>query len=227
MLPFPAAWVLLMCGAPILYETSRPNQSVSLNPYGFSIHQDVLNASSAALIQNAGAGWVRFQFQWRTLQPQADVAPRWSGVDRAVASANQAGLKVLFDIMMAPEWALKQACDPFRPHKKVLPGAAEFARFATLLAERYDGRQGRAYIDAFEVANEEFDNYWGGNWSSSIPCRQPQLYAPVLQQTYAAIKRVSPRTLVGFGGLWWLNEQHFRGYYQYLLRMIIIYAIYT
>ena len=188
--------------------TSRQRE----DPYGFSIHG--LNATDAALVKNAGATWVRFQFQWRDIQPTRDTWD-WTAADSAVAEANRAGLRVLFDLLMAPDWALTQTCDPTRPDKKILPNAIDFAAYAAAVAKRYDGTMGRPFVDAFEVGNEEFDNYWGGDWQSSKPCREPQLYAPVLRHTYEAIKTASPRALVGFAGLWWLDEQHIREYYSY------------
>eukprot|EP01044_Picomonas_judraskeda_P025533 COSAG03_NODE_7432_length_919_cov_1.254878_1_plen_290_part_10 len=182
------------------------------NPYGFSVWD--LNATEAALVKGTGAGWVRFQYFWQHIQPTRDTW-HWDPVDAAIKEANAAGIKVNFDILIAPDWALEQTCDPTRPGKKVLPGATEFAKFASTLAKRYDGNDGRPYIDAYEVGNEEFDNYWGGNWTASLPCRQPQLYAPVLKATYQAIKAVNPKALVGFSGLWWLDEHHFRSFYKY------------
>jgi hypothetical protein len=182
------------------------------NPYGFSVWD--LNATEAALVKGTGAGWVRFQYFWQHIQPTRDTW-HWDPVDAAIKEANAAGIKVNFDILIAPDWALEQTCDPTRPDKKVLPGATEFAKFASVLAKRFDGNDGRPYIDAYEVGNEEFDNYWGGNWTASLPCRQPQLYAPVLKATYQAIKAVSPKALVGFSGLWWLDEHHFRSFYKY------------
>lgn len=175
------------------------------SPYGLSVwgYQQRVSASHV--------GWVRLQRDWKSIETSAGVYD-WTGMDQDVAAANAAGVKISVPIQDAPDFRLTQSCDG----SMRFPGPNEVSTFASAMAARYNGHNGHGYIDSFEIGNEEWDNYWGGSWAASLPCRQPSLYGPVLKAGYQAIKAQSPTAVVGMFGLWWLDTGHFHDYLTWL-----------
>ncbi|MCL5283630.1 MAG: glycosyl hydrolase [Armatimonadetes bacterium] len=179
------------------------------NPYGFSVWG--LTSKTVQQIKAAGVGWIRYQRDWQTIEPERGHF-HWTELDKVVQIANQAGLKVSFPLQDAPNWAKTQVCDG----KRLFAGPQQMAAYAGAVATRYDGKHGHGKIDAFEVGNEEYDNYWGGYWENSLPCRQPKYYGPVLAAAARAIRAANPAALVGFQGMWWLDLGHFRSFYEWI-----------
>lgn len=175
------------------------------NPYGFT------SWSWQTSITTSGVKWFRDQRDWSSIETSAGVY-NWSGLDADVAAANAAGVKITFPITNAPSFRLTQVCNGVN----LFPGPNEMSTFAGIMAARYNGNDGHGYVDSFEIGNEEWDNYWGGSWSATLPCRTANWYGPVLKAGYQAIKAQSPNALVGMFGLWWLDTTHFHDYMTWL-----------
>lgn len=186
------------------------------SPYGFTtIHAD---ATLVTIYKQLNVCWVRYQINWWDKNKKGGIekAPGvddWSQVDAMVAAMNAAHIHIDFPIQIFPPWTLTQTCDgtPF------LPGPAQLAAFASTIATRYNGHNGHGFIDAFEIGNEEFDNYFNPNdGAGSIQCRTANYYGPVLQAGYEAIKKASPNALVGMFGMWYHNLPHIQSFMTYL-----------
>jgi hypothetical protein len=186
------------------------------SPYGFTtIHADTQLVS---IYKQLNVCWVRYQVHWWDKNKKGGIEATqgvrdWTQVDAAVATMNKAGIHIDFPIQQAPPWDMTQQCNgtPF------LPGPAQMRDFATEIATRYDGHHGHGYIDAFEIGNEEYDNYYDpGNGSASLQCRSASYYGPVLQAGYEAIKAASPNALVGMFGMWYHNLPHIQDFMTYL-----------
>ena len=180
------------------------------SPYGFTaIHAD---QQLITLYNQLGVCWVRYQHHWRQQKKYEvgiETAPgvyNWSQVDSVVALMNQANIHIDFPIQSAPAWEMTQTCSgtPF------LPGPDQMYKFAYLLAQRYDGKHGHGHIDAFEIGNEEYDNY------SVRECRTANYYGPVLEAGYKAVKAANPQALVGMFGMWYHNLPHIQDFMTYL-----------
>lgn len=111
--------------------------------------------ASLAKLQSVGADMVRVTASWSLLtrSPDAAHAPadfdatdpaayeqgKWFSLDRLVRLANLYGLGVMIDVAFwAPRWAAKDPPDEL--HRKRGINAAAFARFATAVARRYNGK---------------------------------------------------------------------------------------
>jgi len=190
---------------------SRPAGPCNANsPYGFTTVR--ADQTLVTLYNQLGVCWVRYQHHWRQ-QKQYEVgietAPGvydWSQVDSVVALMNKANIHIDFAIQSAPTWEMAQSCNgtPF------LPGPDQMYKFAYVLAQRYDGKHGHGRIDAFEIGNEEYDNY------SVTSCRTANYYGPVLEAGYKAIKTANPTALVGMFGMWYHNLPHIQDFITYL-----------
>ena len=185
------------------------------SPYGFTtIHAD---SQLVSVYKQLNVCWVRYQVHWwdKNKKGGIETAPGvqdWSQVDAAVAAMNQAGIHIDFPIQSAPSWDMTQKCNgvPF------LAGPDQMRAFATEIATRYNGHNGHGYIDAFEIGNEEYDNYYVPGDSTSLQCRSASYYGPVLQAGYEAIKQASPNALVGMFGMWYHNLPHIQDFMTYL-----------
>ncbi|MDQ6660598.1 MAG: hypothetical protein M3Z24_06495, partial [Chloroflexota bacterium] len=188
------------------------------SPYGFTtVHAD---SQLVSYYKQLNVCWVRYQFHWAKgsgQKPGIESAPGkydWSQLDPAITTLNAAGIHIDFAIQDAPDWERSQICAATGQH--FLPGPTEMKNFAQLIASRYNGNNGHGYIDAFEIGNEEFDNYYVKNTPSSESCRSANYYGDVLKAGYQAIKAANPKALVGMFGMWWHNLPHIKDYMTYL-----------
>lgn len=144
-------------------------------------------APTQAAIQDIGARWVRLEFRWYEGQPSkgafdAQTLEKW---DRAVATSQDAGAKIVAMVHRAPGWASASDSTYAPPQDP-----ADYAAFMRFLAERYRGK-----VAAWEIWNEpNNDRFW-----PSGP--DPAAYVSLLKAGYGAVKAVDPASLVVFGGL--------------------------
>lgn len=165
------------------------------------------------------ARWVRLDFEWRFIEPNAPVAGahayRLGQRDDAIADANGAGLHVLGLIGYAPCWAR-----PTDPATGLCVGAdgtdghwaptdahmADYAALAGYVAERYDGdgtddAPGSPVVDAWELWNEPNKI---GFWKDGVGADRkvnPERYARLLRLASVAIKAANPDAVVVSGGI--------------------------
>ncbi len=140
-------------------------------------------------VQNLGLGWIKQQVKWKHFEA-APGEMNWSGFDGVVNVANERGIKILFSVVDAPEWA--------RSYRDAnLEGAppddlAVFADFMARLVDRYRGR-----IHAIEVWNEQnLDREWDTAEGVS-----PERYVEMLRLAYQVIKSRDPNIIVVSGAL--------------------------
>ena len=205
------AWAL-PCGALLLsllgfFITQAPilADATTLNPYGFSVwgYQNRITAS--------GLKWARVQRDWSSIETAPGVYS-FGGMDADVAAANAAGVHITVPLQDAPSFHKSQVCNGVN----LFPSPTEMSVFATVMASRYNGRNGHGFVDSFEIGNEEWDGYWGGSWANTLPCRAANYYGPVLKAGYQAVKAQSPNALVGMFGMWWVNTPHIQSYMTWL-----------
>ena len=178
------------------------------SPYGFTNRSQPggkfgngINSELISEYKTLNIHWIRDQMMWDTAETSPGVY-NWSQVDQQVALANQNGIHIVYVIQKAPAWHNTQVCPADGTHFRF--GANDITQFATALAQRYNGNNGHGYIDAYEIGNEDFDNYWNASiGSASLQCRDPKFYVPVLEAGYKAIKAQSPTALVGMFGMWY------------------------
>lgn len=140
------------------------------------------------IIDSSGAGWLRVDISWATVQRNGPTSYDWAPFDRIVKDARARGLNVLGIIGYTPSWARPSSTsDASTPPKNVL----DFAGFAAEVARHY----GPMGVRAYEIWNEP---NLGGNWK---PAADPAGYTQLLKVAYLALKSVDPSITVVSGGL--------------------------
>jgi hypothetical protein len=156
-------------------------------PLGYGIQAHALDATeyTMSLINDLGMGWIKQQVRWEHVERSAG-SYQWGDPDRIADAAGQAGLKVLFSVVAAPDWA--------RPGKEGSgppddPG--DFARFMSAMATRYRGR-----VQAYEIWNEQnLEREWDG-----VPLSAAS-YVALLAAAYPAIVAADPEAIVVSGAM--------------------------
>jgi hypothetical protein len=139
------------------------------------------------LVREMGARWVVEFFPWAYLEPRR-ARFSWEHSDMVIAHAAAQGLSLIARLGWAPEWAR-----PAQSAPSLLPDEsfASFAQFCARFVERY-GTTVRHIV----VWNEpNLAAEWGFQAPSALR------YARLLENTYTAVKAVSPTTCVLGGAL--------------------------
>jgi hypothetical protein len=181
---------LLLCLAlcvPAFVGLSR-SSAMAANPYGILVNQidhATPRATIAALMdraQQAGAGWVRVDFWWYSVEwnrGQWD----WRYFDAVVAEATSRGLDVLPVLWGTPRWAATDLVFSYG-----VPDMAAWETFVGATVSRYKGS-----IRMWEIWNEpDLTLYWKGT---------PAKYAELLARAAGRIRAVDPTASVALGGL--------------------------
>lgn len=141
------------------------------------------NDRVAEVVNESGAGWVRFQIPWFQMEPsngQWDPLP----FDRMIDSMNAAGVNVLGVVAKAPDWAVSP--DP----QTFLQDPAEFQEFMTFVADRYKGK-----VQAWEIWNEQNLAYEVGGYVNVDD------YIAMLKAGAEGVRAGDPDAIIVFGGL--------------------------
>jgi len=176
--------------------TARPQQpaaSPSRGPgFDYGIQGDAITDGDHGrlfgAVQQLGFRWYKQQVEWFRYNPgpgQYD----WGALDRIANSASAAGIKVLFSVVKAPQWA--------RPAGDTDQGPpadpATYAAFLSAMASHFKGR-----VQAYEVWNEQNLYYeWGGLGNKLNAAK----YVQLLKAAYPAIKNADPSATVISGAL--------------------------
>lgn len=142
------------------------------------------------LAKAAGAEVISTTASFRALQPREGAPYRVQGMDRVIAAAREAGLRVRLRLMTMPQWALDEPNGTARQPPR---SEAELARWDTFVRDVLRHVEGK--VDFVEVWNEpNTQKYW-----TTGP--DPVEFTRLLADTYAVVKEVSPGTQVVSGGL--------------------------
>lgn len=123
-----------------------------------------------------------------------DPGYNWGTLDRVVAAASAAELKVMISITTpAPSWAAGRALD--RPGLRK-PSPQQFGLFAEAVATRY-----AAYVDHYAVSNEPNQPGWLMPQSDSAGLFAPHHYRAMVHAAYDRIKDSDAGSVVLIGEL--------------------------
>jgi hypothetical protein len=126
---------------------------------------------AAQMAQDAGVKWSREEFGWAGIEREKGKSD-WAFYDSVVATAKRHGITIYGLLSYWATWT-----KPYTPE-----GIEDYCRFAAAAAERY-----KDDIRHWEVWNEPNIFFWQG---------PRDMYADLLKQAYAAIKKANPRALV-------------------------------
>lgn len=199
--PQTSAKVLKAASLP--YPPFNPHDIKTIGPEGWGDRDQ---------LADAGIGGVKFNLIWSQWQPKPNLNPNdpntftydgqvWrvsSSREKQIRWYTDRGIKVTAVIYGTPEWARKKntanvGSVPLVDEKFIAPDNPEdFARFAGMLARRFNGANGNGRIVNFVVQNEvnALDWYNPGCGAASAPCSIPDRinsYAEIFNLTYDRI----------------------------------------
>ena len=104
--------------------------------YGINAH--LPSPAQLDMIKAAGFNWVRFDFNWKDMEPQQDQFV-WGPWDNAVNHAHSIGLNVFATMAYTPKWASADpGCTDCGPTPFANP--ADWADYVTKTVNRYKGK---------------------------------------------------------------------------------------
>jgi polysaccharide biosynthesis protein PslG len=143
-----------------------------------------------------GVNAVRFEANWRWIQPTGPTKFYWARLDREVRLARAAHMTVDLVINDCPAWAaIPMAVGRTWPQPK---SAEQYGTFAENVAERYAPRG----VKLFEIWNEPNDSKY------FQPVANVAAYTKMLIAAYKAIKKVDKSAFIISGGLAPVNRGH-------------------
>ncbi len=162
--------------------TSVPGDRAGIATGGpFLWSDDATLAADLDAIAATGAKWIRFDFDWPSIEPLPG-ARNWQHTDRVVAAARARGLHIIALLAYTPEWARPAGTTSRHPPTNV----DHFATFARLAAERYRDHG----VSVFEVWNEpNVASFWE-------PRPDAAAYAQLLRATTTGIRSTQPGATV-------------------------------
>ncbi len=135
------------------------------------------------LLAGSGARWVREEFRWDLVEPERGRFA-WAAHDGALAAYREHGFAIIGLLTYSAGWAVQ---DPLGSSPNPPPWE-EWAGYVTATVGRY-----RDSVAVWEIWNEpDTEQYWRGN---------ARLYAGLLHQTAALIRRADPDAIVISGGV--------------------------
>lgn len=147
----------------------------------------------------SGAGWVRIDVGWATIEPNRgryDMTWAVPMVDRVLRQAHDKGLKILVTFVGAPQWA-SGSDNPSTPPRD----PNDYARSAAWAAARWGD-----LVSAWEIWNEP-------NANAFMTGANPATYTRMLCAAYPQIHKADPRATVVFGGLMYADDPWLRRAY--------------
>ncbi len=220
-----------MVSASLPYPPFNPHDIKTVGPDGWQDRDQLLNA---------GTGGVKFNLIWSQWQPEANLNPNnpntftydgkvWlisSTRDKEIRWYSERGMKVTAVLYGTPAWARPKNTAkfgrkvPIVDDKFIAPDNPEdFARFAGMLAKRFNGANGNGRIVNFVIQNEvnALDWYNPGCGTDSAPCTiedRIDSYATIFNLSYDRIVAEQPHAKVMYSfdhhfGKAYVNNQRY------------------
>lgn len=160
--------------------------------FGYGVQAHMLGGgidAATSATQAMGFNWIKQQVEWRIFEGSPG-AIDFSELRRIVDSAGSRGIKVLFSVVNAPDWAREPGFDPSVGGPPADPQT--YANFVGRLSGEFCGSP----LAAIEVWNEQNLHYEWGNRPLN-----PAEYINLLRRAYGSIKAACPSMLVISGAL--------------------------
>lgn len=162
----------------------RPAPAGTGFDYGIQVHPfDQNHGELVNWVQGLGFRWVKFQIWWAWLEPQQGQRD-WNahGLEEAVNAFYNAGIKIMFSVVVAPPWSRSSGDYGGPPDDYNL-----YADFVGDLSSHFQGR-----VQAIEVMNEtNMPREWG------VP--NAAQYVDLLCRAFNSIKAANPSMIVVAG----------------------------
>jgi hypothetical protein len=176
------------------------------------VPQSLPTTEQFATVKRGGVDSIRIPIFWGGVQPKPSPgALEWTGVDRAVRGAAQAGIDVLPYVYGAPTWAVPSAIVPgtkgatSAPRNLPVAGSARGAWFAFLqLAVARYGPNGAFWSENPGIPQRPIRTWqiWNeANFKYFVVRPNPGEYGKLVKASSAAIKSIDPGAKIILGGL--------------------------
>jgi polysaccharide biosynthesis protein PslG len=178
---------------------SNGDESANDPFYGVISAEPLPDAAMVARLGEGGAGTLRINLAWGTVQSGPDAPYDWSHYDPVIANAARAGVHVLATVYSSPTWAEPTPETP--PLGSSLP---DFRAFARAAAERY-GTGGTFWEVNPDVPELPITDWQVWNEPNSPlfwkPDPNASQYMTLLRAFGSAVKDADPRAQILIGGL--------------------------
>ena len=172
-----------------------------------------------AHVRDTGSTLSLSPLRWRVIAPSklpaswnpedpADPHYNWEFIDKWVKGAVNAGLTPVLQVRSTPAWAERCARNP-ELESTCNPDPAALAAFAKAATRRFSGSFGDLpRVRYWEGLNEpNLSLYFEPQYEGDTPV-SPDLYRPLLNTFYAAVKSVDPSNLVARAGVSARSRSH-------------------
>ncbi len=176
-------------------QPSQPTQPTPSGPvpatsstgfgYGIQVHAPTGSQQVMNMVNGLGFGWIKQQVRWQWTEA-AKGQYGFKDMEGLVNGANAAGIKIMFSVVAAPEWARggKHGDGPPDNYQ-------DFYNFMGAMAAHFKGR-----VHAYEIWNEQnLQREWEGSPLSAAD------YVRLLKGAYQAIKAADPNAKVISGAM--------------------------
>ncbi len=164
---------------------TAPAPSATGFGYGIQVHAPSGSSQVMQLVNGMGFGWVKQQVRWQTTEARQGQYG-FGELDGLVNQANAAGIRVMFSVVAAPQWARGGRGGDGPPNNY-----QDFYNFMGAMAAYFKGRVG-----AYEIWNEQnLQREWEGSPLSASD------YVRLLKGAYQAIKAADPNAKVISGAM--------------------------
>jgi hypothetical protein len=178
---------------------NKGDESANDTFYGVISAEPLPDGSMLARLGQGGAGTLRINLAWGTVQSGPDSPYDWSHYDPVIANAARAGVRVLATVYSSPTWAEPTPETP--PLGSSLP---DFRAFARAAAERY-GAGGTFWKVNPDVPELPITDWQVWNEPNSPlfwkPDPNASQYMTLLRAFRSAVKTADPTAQILVGGL--------------------------
>lgn len=185
--------------------------------FGFTVdgplfRAEVNQSREFGVMTRAGAEAIITEVNWNVLQPQEDVPPDFTRIDRVVGNAARRGMRVMANVLYTPAWA---AVDPGNGASPPDPG--DYARFLRELILRY-GPEGTFWAERPRLRPQPIRDWqiWNEPPSKGFWSLQPfeERYVELLRAARFAIDITDPGARLVLAGLTWRSWEDLASIYE-------------
>jgi hypothetical protein len=172
------------------YRAASPEYGVS----AFLLGKPDTTPRDLGLVSGASFQWIKLVVPWRSIEPGCKGCYAWEDLDRVVAAATAAGVKILARIDHSPDWSRAIPAENGPPDN-----IGDYTDIVTRLVARYGTGSPIGRVHAVQLWNEpNLDREWG---NTPITREAAAAYAKLFIDASKGAKEADPDVTVVTAGL--------------------------